>query len=176
MFSHIQFKFPKRGPTMPEVELIWKTGADCQPVIDEKYGDRQDDGSIKLPALDFAGTVLHRKQGDYLITRGHHAAASRIYPREKMMEHTETIKAPRKKFGHGGSFIQACMGNTTTESPFSISGPLTQVLNLGMIAEYLNQDLKFDPNKKRFVGNNEANFLLSGPAPRKEWAHYYKLV
>ena len=92
------------------------------------------------------------------------------------MEHASTMKAPKREFGHGASFIQACMGNTKTESPFSIAGPLTQVLNLGMIAEYLNEDLKFDPKKKRFIGNDKANFLLSGPAPRKEWAHYYKRV
>jgi len=57
-----------------------------------------------------------------------------------------------------------------------VGGALTQVLNLGMIAEYLNVDLKFDPAKKRFVGNDEANFLLQGAKPRSEWAHYYKLA
>ena len=93
-----------------------------------------------------------------------------------MMEHAETMKAPRPEFGHGASFIQACMGNTETESPFRISGPLTQVLNLGMIAEYLNQDLEFDPRTKQFVGNAKANFLLSGASPRPEWAHYYQLA
>jgi len=173
--SHIQFTFPKRGPKMPEVELMWRAGADCHPVIDEKYGDRQADGSVKIPELGNGGTILHRQQGDYLIQRGHHAAASRIYPREKMMQHAEAMKAPRPPFGHGASFIQACMGNTNTESPFSISGPLTQVLNLGMIAEYLNQDLAFDPRKKQFIGNERANLLLKGSPPRDGWAHYYAL-
>jgi hypothetical protein len=74
------------------------------------------------------------------------------------------------------SFTQACMGNGKTESPFSVAGALTQVLNLGMIAEYLNVDLNFDRKKKKFVGNEEANALLAGPAPRKEWADHYKLA
>ncbi|MEX0321771.1 MAG: Gfo/Idh/MocA family oxidoreductase [Puniceicoccaceae bacterium] len=174
--SHIRFSFPKRGPGLPMIELMWKAGADCFPEIDEKFGDKQDDGTTKLPELSNAGTVLHRKQGDYLILRGHHAAASRIYPREKMLEHTETMKAKRGEFGHGASFIQACMGNTTTESPFSIAGELTQVLNLGMIAELLNEDLNFNPKTKRFKRNDKANFLLSGPDPRPEWAHYYKMA
>lgn len=174
--SHIRFQFPERGEKLPAVELMWKAGADCLPVIDEKYADRQEDGSTKMPELGNGGTVLHRKQGDYLIQRGHHAAASRIFPRETMLQFAETMKAPRSEFGHGESFIQACMGNTKTESPFSIAGPLTQVLNLGMIAEYLNADLEFDPQKKRFAGNDQANFLLSGPDPRPEWAHYYKLA
>lgn len=174
--SHIRFQFPKRGPRLPAVELMWRAGADCLPEIDTRFGDPQQDGSVKLPELGNAGTVFHRKQGDYLIQRGHHADASRIYPREKMMEHTEAMKAPRPEYGHGESFVQACMENTRTESPFSISGPLTQVLNLGMIAEYLNEDLTFDPGKKQFTGNDAANFLLKGAAPRKEWAHYYNIV
>jgi hypothetical protein len=74
------------------------------------------------------------------------------------------------------SFVQACLGNDKTESPFSVGGALTQVLNLGMIAEFLNVDLQFDPKTKRFIGNEKANALLSGPAPRKEWAEHYKLA
>ena len=175
--SHIRFQFAERGPTMPAVELMWRAGADCFPEIEEKYGDRQEDGSVKIPSPGaVAGTLMHRKQGDYLIQRGHHASASRIFPREKMMEHYDVMKAPKIPFNHGLSFIQACMGNTKTESPFSVAAPLTQVLNLGMIAEFLNEDLKFDPQKKRFVGNDAANFLLSGEAPRAEWAPYYKLA
>ena len=80
------------------------------------------------------------------------------------------------KFGHMESFVQACMGNGKTDSPFSVGGALTQVLNIGMIAEYLNVDLQFDPKTKKFIGNEKANALLAGPAPRKEWADHYKLA
>ena len=174
--SHIRFQFPERGPGSPAVELMWKAGADCHPVFDEKFGDLQEDKSIKLPALGEAGTLLHRKQGDYVIMRGHHGDASRIHPRKVMLEKWDAVKAPKPEYTHGTNFIQACMGKTTTTSPFSVSGELTQVLNLGMIAEYLNVELQFDPKTKRFVGNDEANFLLAGAKPRTEWAHYYTLV
>jgi hypothetical protein len=93
-----------------------------------------------------------------------------------MLEKWDAVKAPKPDYTHGTSFVQACLGNTTTTSPFSVSGELTQVLNLGMIAEYLNVDLQFDPAKKRFVGNDEVNQLLAGAPPRAEWAHYYKLA
>lgn len=174
--SHIRFRFPERGPKLPAVELMWKAGADCFPVFEEKYGDVQEDQSIKIPGLGNAGTLLHRKQGDYVILRGHHADASRIYPRVRMLEHMDAMKPPKPEYTHASSFIQACMGNTTTTSPFSVAGALTQVLNLGMIAEFLNAELKFDPGTKRFVGNDEANFLLQGPKPRSEWSHYYNLT
>jgi hypothetical protein len=78
------------------------------------------------------------------------------------------------KHNHFESFIHACMGEGSTESPFSVSGLLTQVLNLGTIAEYLNVDLRFDPTAKRFIGNDEANARLAGPPPRAEWADCYK--
>jgi len=175
--SHIRFQFPERGPRFPAVELMWKAGLDCRPVMDEKYGDVQKDGSVRIPELNNAGTLMHRKQGDYAILRGHHGDASRIYPKAKMMEHRDAVKAPKSAYQHGAGFVQACLGNTpATTSPFSVAGKLTQVLNLGMIAEYLNVDLKFDPNKKQFVGNDEANALLTGPKARTEWAHYYKLA
>lgn len=174
--SHIRFQFPERGPKLPAVELMWKAGADCHPVFEEKYGDLQEDKSITKPGLGEAGTLLHRKQGDYVILRGHHGDESRIYPRKVMLEHMDAVKVTKPENTHGTSFIQACMGKTTTNSPFSVAGELTQVLNLGMIAEFLNVELQFDPATKGFVGNDEANFLLKGAPPRAEWADYYKLA
>jgi hypothetical protein len=174
--SHIRFQFAERGPKLPAVELIWKAGADSHPVFDGKYGDVQEDQSISKPKLGQAGTLLHRKQGDYLIMRGHHGDASRIYPRRVMLEHMDMVKAPKPEYTHEHSFIQACMGSATTNSPFSVAGELTQVLHLGMIAEFLNVDLKFDPATKRFIGNDEANSLLKGSPPRAEWADLYKLA
>jgi len=79
-----------------------------------------------------------------VILRGHHGDASRIYPRQVMLEKWEAIKAPKPDYTHGTSFIHACLGNTKTTSPFSVAGELTQVLNLGMIAEFLNVELQFD--------------------------------
>jgi len=93
-----------------------------------------------------------------------------------MVEFKDSVALHPPNYNHFESFIQACMGNGTTESPFSVSGELTQVLNLGTIAEYLNVDLQFDPKTKRFIGNEEANARLAGPAPRAEWADCYKLA
>ena len=93
-----------------------------------------------------------------------------------MVELGDVMSLHAPKLNHFQSFVQACMGTGTTESPFSISGELTQVLNLGTIAEYLNVELQFDPKTKRFIGNEEANARLAGPPPRAEWADCYKLA
>lgn len=173
--SDIRFEFPERGEKLPAVELRWKAG-DFPIEIAENYGDADKDGKIVAPKPSKNGTLLHRKQGDYLVQRGSHDNHSQIYPRVKMVELRDAMALRPPKLNHFESFVQACMGNGTTESPFSISGELTQVLNLGMIAEYLNVELTFDPKTKRFTGNDAANALLTGAPPRKEWADCYKLA
>lgn len=173
--SHIQMKFPKRGKKLPPVELMWKAGgADLKPDIEEKYGDHGAGDTVSIPDPGGVGTLLHRKQGDYLVQRASHDRPSRLYPQAKMYDYKEVMKATPPEYDHFESFIQSCMGNGNTESSFKVSGELTQVLVLGTIAEYLNVDLRFDRRKKRFINNDEANALLAGPTPRKEWAHYYK--
>ncbi|MES2594896.1 MAG: Gfo/Idh/MocA family oxidoreductase [Verrucomicrobiota bacterium] len=176
LYSDIRFEFPERGEKMPAVELHWRAGGDTKIEIPEKFGDPGADGKTFIPNPGNTGSLLHRKQGDYLVQRGSHDRHSQIYPRAKMVENKDTMALHPPKYSHYESFIQACLGNGTTESPFSVSGLLTQVLNLGTIAEYLNVDLKFDPATKRFIGNEEANARLSGPAPRAEWADCYKLA
>ena len=174
--SDIRFEFPARGEKMPAVELHWKAGGDIKIDLAEKYGDPGKDGKVLMPKPGNAGSYLHRKQGDYLVQRGSHDRHSLVYPRAKMVELGDAMSLHAPKLNHFQSFVQACMGNGTTESPFSIAGELTQVLNLGTIAEYLNVELQFDPKTKRFIGNDEANARLAGPAPRAEWADCYKLA
>ncbi|HSJ02571.1 MAG: Gfo/Idh/MocA family oxidoreductase [Verrucomicrobium sp.] len=173
--SDIRFEFAARGEKLPAVELHWRAG-DVKVQIEEKYGDPDKDGKIVAPKPGKAGTLLHRKQGDYLVQRGSHDSHSLVYPRKQMVEFKDALALHKPKYDHFESFVQACMGNGSTESPFSISGELTQVLNLGMISEYLNVELTFDPKAKRFVGNDAANALLAGTPPREEWASCYKLA
>ena len=75
---------------------------------------------------------------------------------------------------HYANFLRAVKGETETNSPFRVAGPLSQVFTLGCIAQRLNRSLKFDPVAKRFVGDDDANRLLDGPAPRKGWEEYFK--
>jgi len=171
--SHINFKFPARGEKLPAIDMTWKAGGDYVSQIDSKYLDPK---AKKSPNLGGAGTLIHRKQGDYLVHRNSHGGTSKLISAKNRDDLKAAMDTKGPKFDHMESFVQASMGHTTTESPFSVGGALTQVLNLGMIAEYLNLDLKFDPKAKRFIGNDTANALLAGAAPRKEWAGHYKLA
>lgn len=174
--TKLSMHFPARGEGLPACDLTWRDGDDCLPEVEEKFWDKDAEGKPQQPNLGGAGTLLHRKDGAFLIQRGSHSSASRIYPREKMLEFGERVKAPNVVLGHQEAFIQACLGNGKTESPFSVAGPLTQVLLLGVICQYLNQDLEFDPATGQFKGCSAANDCLRGPAPRKGWEGYYETI
>lgn len=174
--SKLSMHFPARGEGLPACDLTWRDGADCLPKVDEKFWDKDPEGKLKEPDLGGAGTLLHRKDGAYLIQRGSHSAASRIYPREKMLEFGEAVVAPKVELGHQESFTQACLGNGKTESPFSVAAPLTKVLLLGVICQYLKQDLEFDPATEQFKGCSAANDYLKGPEPRKGWEGFYQAI
>ena len=82
-----------------------------------------------------------------MVQRNSHGGSSRLFPYAKSKDldlKTESIRED-----HTESFIQACLGNGKTWSPFSVGGLLTQVLTLGCIAQYYNRNIKFDPKTKQ---------------------------
>ena len=68
-----------------------------------------------------------------------------------------------------------CKGEEKCRSPFEIAGPLSQVFNLGVLAQQLNSKLVFDRETKQITNNKIANQLLVGASPRKGWEQYYKV-
>lgn len=177
-YSELSMKFPARGEGMPEVDLIWKDGYGCQPVIDEKYWDKPADGTAATPPkLDATGsTVMHRKDGKFLIYRTSHTSPSMLLPRITTREYMEFMKVPKVPYQHQESFVQACLGNGKTTSPFSIGGELTQLLHLGITCQFLNESFDFDRKAKKIVGNAKAQAHLEGPEPRQGWEDYYKPI
>lgn len=171
--SRLSMHFPARGEDLPACDLTWRDGADCHPALDEALWNTDASGKKLEPNLGNAGTLLHRNDGAFVIQRGSHSRPSVIYPREVMLEHKDDMKVEGPEFNHQEAFTQACLGNGQTESPFSVAGPLTKVLLLGVICQYLNEDLEFDPTTETFKNNDRANALLKGPAPRKGWEEFY---
>ena len=82
---------------------------------------------------------------------------------------------PESPSDHFENFLLACKGEEKTRSPFEVAGPLSQVFNLGVIAQRLNQKLEFDRETKQITNNVFANALLAGQPPRKGWEEYYLL-
>ena len=91
-------------------------------------------------------------------------------------EYEEALEVQSPPLGHAASFTAACMGEDKTRSPFRVGGDLTKTLLLGVICQRLKEELQFDRETERFVGNDRANALLDGPPPRSGWEEFYKMA
>jgi predicted dehydrogenase len=164
--STIRFDFAARG-SKPPVDVWWYDGVANKP---------------PLPAELGPGAVLNEEAGKFIYSRnlvfkgGTHGDTLRVIPEERMTQMAPSLPRIAGKFSdHPTNFIWACQGKEETRSPFSISGPLTQVFLLGVIAQRLGGRLEFDAARRVFTNSPEATALLAGPAPRTGWERYYRL-
>ena len=65
---------------------------------------------------------------------------------------------------HATNFVLACQGREESRSPFRISGPLTQVFLLGVIAQRLGGRLTFDPVRRDVRRPRGSQPTARGPA------------
>ena len=164
--STIAFDFPARG-SMPPVEITWYDGTSNLPPTPKELGE----GKI----LKGCGKVIFSK--DLVFKGGTHSATLRIIPESKMKDMAGKLpKITERHSDHFKNFLLACRGEEKCRSSFDISGPLTQVFCLGVIAQRLGGRLDFDRKTKQITNNKIANQLLVGPPPRKGWEQYYKMA
>jgi len=163
--STIQFDFPARGD-MPAVEITWYDGVDNKPERPEELdGERQ---------LGNAGKVIYSK--DLTFMGGTHGDTLRVIPEEKMREVGASLpRVEGRHSNHQMNFVLGAKGEEQTRSSFDVSGPLSQVFCLGVIAQRLGGTLEFDRETKRFTNNDRANELLAGLPPRPGWEQFYSL-
>ena len=180
MSSTLKFSFPKRQ-NKPAVEINWYDGINNLPPIPEGYGVSGLDPNIPPPStgqLEPAqlnpGKIIYSK--DLIFKGGSHGSTLQIIPDAKGKDMANKLpEIPASSSNHYANFLKACQGVEQTRSPFSISGPLSQVFCLGVIAQRLNSKIEFDTSKKQIVNNQFANALLMGPPPRKGWEDFYRI-
>ena len=165
--STIRFDFAARG-SKPPVEVFWYDGVANKP---------------PLPAELGPGAVLKEEAGKFIYSRtlvfkgGTHGDTLRIIPEGRMQELAPTLPKINGGFSdHALNFVLACQGKEESRSPFRVSGPLTQVFLLGVIAQRLGGRLEFDAARRVFTDNAAATALLAGPAPRAGWEGYYRRI
>ncbi len=180
MESTLAFKFPKRKH-MPACTITWYDGLDNIPQVPEGFGEIEVDPNIPpasngvmQPAKLGAGKEIYGK--DLTFKGGSHGSTLSIIPPEaaKDME-SKLPEVPKSLSNHFENFQRGILGIEKTNSPFEISGPLSQVFCLGTIAQRLNTKIEFDRKKKQITNNKVANELLKGAPPRKGWEEFYKL-
>jgi len=176
--STLAFRFPKRG-SMPPVEMTWYDGLKNLPPLPAGFDGGVVDPSIPPPTSGTIDTKVNPPgkviYGEGLTFKGgSHASTLQIIPKgaEKDLKLPEVPKTPSNHFLN---FVRACKGEEVCRSNFSIAGPLSQTMALGVIAQRVNAKLKFDPVKRQITNHKIANELLNGVPPRKDWEQYYKL-
>lgn len=162
--STIRFDFPARGPGLPACEVTWYDGVDNVPELEPELSEV----SLRSP-----GKVIYSK--DLTFKGDSHGSPLRVVPREKFIEVRSSMPDyPKSPSNHYENFLLACRGEEEARSPFSVSGPLTQVFNLGVLAQRLGGEIRFDPATKQITNNAVANALLD-PPPRSGWEEFYSL-
>ena len=179
MQDTLTFKFAAKGKR-PAIELDWYEGTGNKPTLPKGYrpqGWNPDIPAAKgSTAADAAKRLVPGKffeMKDGTVWQG----ASHGSPILMCDTDGKVPKYPKPGSNHYKNFLLAVMGKEQTRSPFSVTGPLSEVFCLGCIAQRLNRGFKFDPTTKQIVGDDEANALLKGSkgTPRKGWEEFYRV-
>ena len=168
--------FPAKG-RHGDVTLEWWEGLDNQPRPPEGFrfdsnlglfpANNANDGLID-PKLK-PGKEIYQKDGTIWQGLSHSSTLKRVGDKGALPGYEKAGA------NHWRNFLLAVRGEAEARSPFSVTGPLSQIFCLGVIAQRLNRSFKFDPVKRQIVGDAEANALLKGPEPRKGWEEYFKV-
>ncbi|MEG1649618.1 MAG: Gfo/Idh/MocA family oxidoreductase [Rikenellaceae bacterium] len=180
MASTINFKFAARKD-MPAVDLTWYDGVNNLPSVPEGYGVSALDPNIPpsnfgtvQPAKLNPGKIIYSKELTF--KGGSHGSTLQIIPKEKAKEMASKLpEVPKSPSNHFANFLLACKGEEKTRSPFSVSGPLSQVLSLGVVAQQLGSKIEFNAERNQITNSTLGNLLLTGTPPRKGWEEFYKL-
>ena len=148
------------------VDIDWYDGVGNTAPTPKEMGNKQFRGNGKVIYSD-----------DLVFHGATHGKPLSIVPYDKfkqMLIDGKVSKDYGKHSGHHKNFIESIRGNETTNSPFSVSGPLCQMFALGCIAQRLGGEFTFDRKRKQITNNKKANALLKDTI-RKGWEQYYKV-
>ena len=179
MQDTLTFSFAAKGKR-PAIDLEWYEGLTNKPVLPKGYrplswgadipaakGSTAEDATKNL----IPGKFFCLKDGTAWQGGSHSAAISICGSDAKLPDY------PKPTSNHYANFLLAVQGVEATRSPFSVTGPLSEVFCLGCIAQRLNRSFAFDPVKKCVIGDAEAQTLLKGSkgTPRKGWEEFYRV-
>jgi predicted dehydrogenase len=142
----VRYIFPGTKFTTDTVALTWYNGKVRPPAdVQKQAGGRiSDQGSIYI--------------GEKGVLYSPYIAAPVLLPKEQYAD----FKMPEVKGdNHYLQFVEAVRGNDKTSTPFSYSGPLTEMVLLGCLAtRFEKTDLKWDTKGLKFTNNDKANAFV----------------
>ncbi len=144
----VEYEFPGTKYTTDTMRWTWYDGAYAPPSAE---GLGLPDG-LKLPNQ---GSLFVGEEGTMLLP---HASTPQLFPEEKFKDAGYPDLEPRD---HYHQWVDACIGEGQTSSPFAYAGPLTEALLLGVVANrFPGKKLMWDADSLRVTNLPEANALL----------------
>ncbi len=176
--STIRFQFPARGPGLPACKVTWYDGQENLPPVEAELGELATDeetGATHREPIKLSAPGKFIYAGDLVFHGLSHEQPLYIVPREKFLEMRPSLPSfPQRNSNHYTNFLLACKGEEAARSPFAVSGELTQVFNLGVLAQRLGGTLEFD-RKQKVITNHPIAQALLDPPPRPGWEEFYRL-
>jgi predicted dehydrogenase len=153
----VKYVFPGTKFTTETVALTWYNGKARPPAeVASLIGNRKLDGQGSI----YIGTA------GVLYSPYDSGSAPILLPEEKFKGHEMPAV---KGDNHYLQYVEAVRGNGTTSTPFSYSGPLTEMVLLGCLATRFPQaDLKWDEKALKVTNLDEANRFVRRTY-RKGW-------
>ncbi len=130
----------------------------------EAFLARKAQGEPRFPKPN--GSVFLGDKG--IITTGTYGESTRLLPMERMKDYKFPSELLTRSPGHYRDWIRAAKGGEPSCSNFSVSGPMTEWILLGVIALRVEGKLEWDSAKLRVTNNAEANKYLK-PFVKKGW-------
>lgn len=148
-------------PPAPRAPLAGPVGG----VFDyEAFLARKAQGEPRLAAPN--GSVFLGDKG--IITTGTYGEDTRLIPIDKMKDYKFPSELLTRSPGHYRDWIRAAKGGDASCSNFSVAGPMTEWILLGVIALRTEGKVEWDSAKMRISNNPEANKYLK-PLAKKGW-------
>jgi hypothetical protein len=170
MQDTLVFKFGAKGKR-PALDLEWYEGVTNIPRLPDGYKYLAWGGDIPAAKGSTAAAANKLIPGKffYMSDGTVWEGASHNSPIMRCGKDNSVPEYPEIGTNHYANFLLAVIGKESVRSPFSVTGPLSQVFCLGCIAQRRNRSFKFDLKTRSIVGDDEANRLLKGApnTPRK---------
>lgn len=160
--SHIIYHFAARGD-MPPVKIHWYEGG----MLPEKLPGMEKD-------LPTNGMIMVGSR-ETLFSDGMRVESPQLWPRERMKEHYEVLKRktlPRSVAGNPiGELFAAIRGEIPhAGSHFDYACPLTELVNVGVLAIRSGKTIEWDAANMKVKGDNSFDAWIKEPV-REGWSY-----
>ena len=104
------------------------------------------------------------------MTTDTYGGSVRLLPEARNAAYKVPAQILTRSPGHYNDWLRACKGGEPSCSNFSVAGPFTEWIVMGVIGlHFPNEKLEWDARTMQFTNNKKANELIK-PTFRKGWS------